>query len=59
MFHVKHADAGPPPEAGRTLFGDRLPDVQRYAEILLEKATRDTYPSLALLDRVRALSDIG
>ncbi|MDO3638060.1 16S rRNA (guanine(527)-N(7))-methyltransferase RsmG [Mycolicibacterium arseniciresistens] len=34
MFHVKHADAGPPPEAGRTLFGDRLPDVQRYAEIL-------------------------
>ncbi|MEV3903747.1 16S rRNA (guanine(527)-N(7))-methyltransferase RsmG [Mycobacterium sp. NPDC050551] len=34
MFHVKHADAGRPPEAAAALFGDRLSIAQRYTEIL-------------------------
>lgn len=31
---MKHADAGPPPAAAQALFGERLPEVQRYTEIL-------------------------
>ena len=34
MFHVKHADVSAPPPGARAVFGDRLDDAQRYAQIL-------------------------
>ncbi|MCV7238265.1 16S rRNA (guanine(527)-N(7))-methyltransferase [Mycolicibacterium celeriflavum] len=34
MFHVKHDEVSAPPDAAATLFGDRLPRAQLYAEIL-------------------------
>jgi 16S rRNA (guanine527-N7)-methyltransferase len=34
MFHVKHGDAGPAPEAARRVFGERLQLAERYADIL-------------------------
>lgn len=34
MFHVKHEPAPAAPEAAGVVFGDRLPDAERYADIL-------------------------
>ncbi|MGY4708406.1 16S rRNA (guanine(527)-N(7))-methyltransferase RsmG [Mycolicibacterium sp. CBM1] len=34
MFHVKHGEAPPPPEAAEQVFGDRLAVAHRYADLL-------------------------
>ena len=34
MFHVKHGDVSAPPPGASAVFGDRLGDAQRYAQIL-------------------------
>jgi 16S rRNA (guanine527-N7)-methyltransferase len=34
MFHVKHADVSAPPPGAQAVFGDRLDDARRYAQIL-------------------------
>src|ERR1700709_1330463 len=34
MFHVKHADVSAPPPGAQVVFGDRLDDARRYAQIL-------------------------
>jgi 16S rRNA (guanine527-N7)-methyltransferase len=39
MFHVKHGDLVAPPPAAADVFGEQLPTVQAYAELLASEGT--------------------